>query len=298
MANDKWTHTYHAEAHALSGNLELPVKQEIKPQAFARFRDDRDGYYSEQAKPYRLEGVISFQSAYTQASGHRSKKKGRGFVTLATAAVEKLNVLEVVTADRVVAQISTEHPDYGGAPSVTFLGTHFDNLQIAGHKVDVGLNLGFCGQRPVEKALYISKGTDFLGAVSKFYDDLHADLKNLMNDEDRKMEGRQDLPELLRKKYDKGLLTAEGFAAQGEQVKVECSLVKSAKVAGVGKSFGHVIHVPDFGKVSLAELTVSYDKDKQATFSLTMIRLDLGCIAHGTAGFGTCDVNGGGKGGK
>jgi hypothetical protein len=296
MANDKWTHTYHAEAHALSGNLQLPVKQEIKPQAFAKFRDERDGYYSEQAKPYRLEGIISFQSAYTQASGHRSKKPGHGFVTLATAAVEKLNVLEVVTADRLVAQISTDHPEGPGAPSVTFLGTHFDNLRIAGHKVDVDLNLGFCGDRPVGDGLYITPGSTFMGAVSRFYDGLHADLKNLINDEDRKMEGRRDLPELLRKKYDKGLLTAGGIAAQGEKAKVECSLVKNVEIAGVGKSFGHAIHVPDFGKIFLAELTVSYDKERHATFNLTMIRLEMGCIADGTTGVGTCNVNGGGSG--
>jgi hypothetical protein len=294
MANNDWTHTYHAEANALSGNLRLPVKQEIKPQAFAKFRDTRDGYFSEQAKPYRLEGIISFQSAYTQASGHRSAKPGHGFVTLATSAVEKLNVLEVVTADRVVAQISTEHPEREGSPSVTFLGTHFDNLRIAGHKVEVDLNLGFCGNQPVDKDLYISPNTDFMSAVSSLYDNLKESLKRL-TDEDKKMEGRRDLPGLFDERYHKDLLRPERIAAQGEQTKVQCSLVKSVEVAGVGKSFGHVIHVPDFGKIFLAELTVSYDKEKQASFNLTMIRLELGCIADGTAGFGTCVVNG--KGG-
>jgi hypothetical protein len=287
MANNEWTHTYHAEANVLSGNLRLPVKQEIQPQAFAKFRDTHDGYYSEQTKPYRLEGVISFQSAYTQVSGNRSVKPGHGFVTLATAAVEKLNVLEVVTADRVVAQISTEHPEGPGAPSVTFLGTHFDNLRIAGHKVEVDLNLGFCGDRPAGKDLYISPGSSFMNAVSKVYDDLHASLERLMNDEDRKMEGRKDLPELFRTKYHKDLLDPARITALGEEAKVECSLVKNVEAAGVGKSFGHVIHVPDFGKISLADLTVNRN-----SFSLTMINLQLGCIADGSTGVGTCNVNG------
>lgn len=296
MANNNWTHTYHAEAHALSGNLRLPVEQKIEPQAFAKFRDTRDGYFSEQAKAYRLEGVMSFQSGYTQVSGHRSLKPGHGFVTLATAAVEKLNVLEVVTADRVVAQISIEHLEREGAPSVTFLGTHFDNLRVAGHKVEVDLNLGFVGDQPAGKDLYITPGSSFMKTVSKFYDDLHESLKR-MNDEDRKMEGRKDLPEFLRRKYDRDLLTADGIAKQGEEAKVQCSLVKNVKVAGVGKSFGHLIHVPDFGKISLADLTISYDKEQHATFSLTMINLDLGCIAHGSTAAGTATVNGGGKGG-
>ena len=293
MANNNWTHTYHAEAHALSGNLRLPVEQKIEPQAFAKFRDTRDGYFSEQAKPYRLEGVMSFQSGYTQVSGHRSLKPGHGFVTLATAAVEKLNVLEVVTADRVVAQISTEHPEGEGAPSVTFLGTHFDNLRVAGHKVEVDLNLGFVGDRPTGKDLYITPSSTFMKAVSEFYDDLRESLER-MSDEDRKMEGRKDLPEFLRRKYDKGLLTAGGIAKQGEEAKVECSLVKNVKVAGIGKSFGQIIHVPDFGTISLADLTISYDKEQNATFSLTMINLNMGCLGHGTTGVGTCNVNGGG----
>jgi len=290
MANNNWTHTYHAEAHALSGSLRLPVEQEIKPQAFAQFHDDKDGYFSEQAKPYRLEGIISFQSAYTQASGHRSKKPGHGFVTLATAAVEKLNVLEIVTADRVVAQISTEHPEGPGSPSVTFLGTHFDNLRIAGHKVEVDLDLGFCGGRPAGKDLYISPGTDFMSAVSNFYDDLHARLERLLDDKDRTMEGRKDLPDLFRRKYHRDLLDPARIAAQGQEAKVECSLVKNVEVAGVGKSFGHLIHVSDFGRISLADLTVNHN-----SFNLTMINLHLGCSADGSTGVGTCNVNGGGK---
>ena len=303
MANNNgWTHTYHAEANALSGSLRLPVEQKIKPQAFAKFRDTHDGYFSEQAKPYRLEGIISFQSAYTQASGHRSAKPGHGFVTLATAAVEKLNVLEVVTADRVVAQISTEHPEGAkgqereGAPSVTFLGTHFDNLRIAGHKVEVDLNLGLVGNRPVGDGLYISPNSDFMSAVSSLYDNLKKSLERL-TDEDKKMEGRKDLPALFEEKYCQGLLDPAPIAKGDKDAKVECSLVTKVEMAGVGKSFGHVIQVPNFGKIFLAELTVSHDKDKHATFNLTMIRLELGCIADGTAGFGNCVVNGKGSGG-
>jgi hypothetical protein len=293
MANNNWTHTYHAEAHALSGSFQFPVKQEIQPQAFAKFQSDQDGYYSEQAKPYRLEGVISYQSAYTQVSGHRSLKAGHGFVTLATAVVEKLNVLEVVTADRVVAQISTDHPADYRAPTVTFLGTHFDNLRIAGHTVEVDLNLGFCGDRPKGESEgspvrpYISQGSFFMNAVSRHYDDLHASLERSFNAEDREMEGRKELPELFRTHYHRDLLDPAKIAAQGEQAKVKCSLVKSVKVTGVGKSFGHLIHVPDFGKISLADLTVNHN-----SFSLTMINLHLGCIGDGTGGVGTTNVNG------
>ena len=54
--------------------------------------------------------------------------------------------------------------------------------------------------------------------------------------------------------------------------------------------FGHVIHVPDFGTIFLAELKVNHN-----SFHLTMIRLELGCIADGSASIVSCNVNGGRK---
>jgi hypothetical protein len=296
MANDKWVHTYHAEAHALRASFQFPVTQEIQPQAFARFQGNQDGYYSEQAKAFRLEGVLSYQSAYTQVAGHRSPKQGHGFTTLATAVVEKLNILEVLTVDRIVSQISTDHPDDDRPPTVTFLGTHFENLRIAGHEVDVELNLGLCGARPSAKSEegsavrpYITHGSSFMNAVSKSYDDLHANLERSFNAEDREMEGRKELPDFFRKHYHRDLLDPAKIAAQGKDAKIECSLVKSLKVAGVGKPFGHLIHVPDFGKISLADLTVKHN-----SFNLTMINFHLGCTGTGTGGAGSTNVNGGG----
>jgi hypothetical protein len=51
-----------------------------------------------------------------------------------------------------------------------------------------------------------------------------------------------------------------------------------------------VIHVPDFGNIFLAELSVNHD-----SFKLTMIRLELGCLADVNVGAVVCNVNGGHK---
>src|ERR1700728_1102099 len=122
-------HYYHAQAFALDGDLHLPIRTPIKPQAFVQVAEG-GGYLSERAADYRLEGIFSFRKAYSQVSGPRETKPGRGFITLATAVIEGFNVFDVVTADRIVAQISTEHPLDGYVPEVTFLGTRFENLQI------------------------------------------------------------------------------------------------------------------------------------------------------------------------
>ena len=39
-------------------------------------------------------------------------------------------------------------------PSVTFLGTRFDNLRIAGHKVEVERNLDILGPKPARDKSY------------------------------------------------------------------------------------------------------------------------------------------------
>jgi hypothetical protein len=64
--------------------------------------------------------------------------------------------------------------------------------------------------------------------------------------------------------------------------------LEEGKSHGDVKIQGNVITVPEFGKIFLAELAVECD-----TFQLTMIRLDLGCIAKATMSFGGNLVNGG-----
>ena len=120
-------HEYYAEAVALSGSLRLPLTQEVCPPTFVKL-NERGGYLSQHAENYRLGGAVSFRSAYTQVAGNRSLKPGHGWTTLATSVVEGFNALEVVTADRIVSQISTSYPLDGYVPTVTFLGTRFETF--------------------------------------------------------------------------------------------------------------------------------------------------------------------------
>src|SRR5215469_4991733 len=113
MASNPSSHYFHAEAHALSGKLKLPFREEIKKQAFVKVEGNladlpederaRRSYFSQHARNFRLEGIISYAAAHTQVSGHDSDKHKGAAVTLATSVVEGLNVLNVITADRVVA---------------------------------------------------------------------------------------------------------------------------------------------------------------------------------------------------
>ena len=58
----------------------------------------------------------------------------------------------MVTADRVVGQTITEHPLVGYVPSISFLGTRFENLRIAGYPVEVEFDHGIFGPKPIDDA--------------------------------------------------------------------------------------------------------------------------------------------------
>jgi hypothetical protein len=283
LANEfpmKAVHYYFAEANVLHADLEQPLKEEIKPRAYVQLPSN-GRYQFKQADPFRFEGILSYQGGYTQVAGHPSSKIA-GFTTLTTSVVEGLNVLDVVTADRVVAQISTVHPIYGTGqvPSVTFLGTRFDNLRIGGHKVEVERGLDILGPKPADDESYFDN-RDVLDRITQQYE---------------KIATAKGLPDWASEEYpaDRPVLNGDG--------KLSCSLINRVEGAP-GTSFGHVIDLPHFGKIFLGELEVTrtpgnpakgiYD---QYRFHLTMIRLHMGCLASGNSGITTADSNGGGSG--
>lgn len=275
---------YYAEATALAGKLLLPLEQEIKPQAFAKL-PDHGGYVAQRAEKYRLESVISYEAAHTQVAGNRETKPGRGYNTLVTSVVEGLNILDVVTADLVVAQISTEHPLKGYVPSVTFLGTRFENLRIAGHKVELEMCLDLFGKRPDDDTAY-THSSGFVSRVSQ----QHARV--------REQEGGHASP--LAGLLQSFNLLPESFAnSTGDEENVECSLVNKAEGTYPGNTSGHVIHVPHFGTIHLARLRLKHSGFKAGTriptkthAELTMIDADMGCVGQGGIQVSTSRTNG------
>ncbi len=266
-------HDYDAEAVALSGHLRLPLIQEVKPPTFVKL-NERGGYLSQHAENYRLGGAVSFRSAYTQVAGNPDTKEGHGWNTLCTAVVEGLNVLDIVTADRIVCQISTDHPPIGYVPTVTFLGTRFENLRIAGHTVKLDLDLNMLGEKPKGDASYTSN-RDFIKRVAAQRD---------------RIQGQKNIPPEISTRYNR-LPTIS--AKQG---KIECSLVNQSEGGFPGRCFGNAIDVPDFGKIYLATLTLEQsDFDgktgapKKTTIALNMIEMVMGCVGGGGI------VGGGGK---
>jgi len=270
------THLYKAESTILSGSLTLPLKQEVRSQARASL-PEAGGYFSQHVDKYRLEGVLSYSAAYTQVAGNRDTKPGHGWSTLATSVIEGLNLLDVVTADRIVGQVITEHPLEGYVPSINFLGTRFENLRIAGHPVALDMNLNVLGGRPASDASYTQDAGVCDRAASQY--------KHVL--------GHGDLPADLHDRYNRLSSSLRG----GETV--ECSLVNQVAGSLPGRSFGHIIVIPEFGKVLLGKLAVTSEDlipgtrtHRRTTVTLTMIDFELGCAGSGTLSGGKLVTNG------
>lgn len=252
-------HQFHAEAHVFAAQLQHPLTGDIKPVNHVKLLAE-GGYILEHAKDYRADNVVTFKSAHTQVAGHKSPKEGHGWITLATSVIEQLNVLEVVTADRVVAQTSTEHPEVGHVPTVTFLGTRFENLKIAGIPVNLKLKFPLTTLTPPGPDVTYLDDATFLREIGC----------------SQSFPGAQSQWEAYLKDRTKPKPSARATGSLAYDVALGSQAVT-----------GNVITVPEFGKIFLAELAIECD-----TFHLTMIRLDLGCIAGGKMSFSTNITNG------
>ena len=222
-------HTYNADAFAFSANLQAPIQKVIEEQAYVEL-PATGGYSYLPAAPYQLDGIVSHGGGYAQVAGHANSNGGA--TTLATAVVVDLNILDVLTCDRVVAQITTEHAPNNLVPSVSFLGTRFENLRIAGQQIEIEPYHDILGAKPDNDESYLNDG-GVLSRIAQQYSKI------------RSMVG---LPKWASDQFN-------WDPAVTDRQQVKCSLVKSVSGAP-GKSFGHVIDLPFFGRIFLAELTV------------------------------------------
>lgn len=306
-------HVYHAEAHVLSGHLDHPIKQPIEEYGRVLLENTRrESLFTESVGETTVEDLIFFKAGRTRVAGTQLNNKKdlwgndhSGWSTQSTSVLEGFNVLDVVTVDRLVAQVSTEHAMiYGHVPKVTFLGTRFENLRIAGYPVQVELDLGICGNKPEGDLSYLQD--------NGFLDHVQDQLSSVAD--------AKGLPEVLQKQYDAKIAYIDDLkkrangGANGGRVghsKLQCSLVKSIgpiPVPGV-RTFGNMIFIPNFGTLSLAEIEVGigpYDggfhgKSQDGSpsepggssyFTLNMLDMHLGCPVGATTKAGTATANG------
>lgn len=145
-----YTFTYNADAAVLEVNLTQPLQEDLEQGLITLAPDGT--YQTVSVEPYQLGNIISHQGGYSQVGGFQSSDGN--FVTLATAVIEGLNILETLTADRVVAQITTIMTPGNPVQSVSFTGSIIDNLQISNQSIAVSVNPNALGPQPANGGSY------------------------------------------------------------------------------------------------------------------------------------------------
>lgn len=244
---------YHAEAVAASGYITLPIQETMPAQAVAA-APILGGYATSSAEKFSHRNYLSFDRAVAHVVGSYSERdKAHG--TLASTTIEGLNIMDVVTCDRIVARITTKHPDTPGDSAFIPLGSRFENLRIAGHPINVEL------------------ATDLFAE--------HDTWTKLTEAHANKPAVKADLEKLaVSKAKDGGFPQSKGM--------MYCTLARNLdKLPGGLSRNGHGVYVPHFGTVYLGEYFVT-----KSMHRLLMLHVDLGCSVEGCYGSGGAGGNG------
>lgn len=271
MASDpiKKIYLYNAHGYGLGGRIDRPFQHVLDVHAGASL-PTTGGFEVARAENFRLNETISYKAAHTVVSGSRDEKDG-SYTTLASATIEGLNILDMVTADRIVAHVASKQMLDDPEPTITPVGSHFENLRIAGCAIHVELDNNLFNRYGTFKSFKDAYETNqqtreamqahFLWGKPKF-----------------------EVPEFLRERYN----WFAGDKFPESKGIVLCSLVKDIKSnCGDLRIYGNVIVVPQFGTVYLGETLLKiYERE------VTMLRLELGSPTAAT----TVGPSGGGGG--
>jgi hypothetical protein len=258
---------YHADAAPIGGHFTKPDEKIVHSHGSSSLAQ-AGGHVASRVSAFKLDKLVSFDHAYSEIHGTVSKTGS--WTTQVTSVVEGLNVLDMVKADRVIACLAVEHPRNGGHPKASVVGSEFENLTVDGVKVNPVL--GKKVLPPHKKGRFpdraIIEDENFLARAIT---------------QSQKVTNAKGAPDWIPARYG----WVQSKTARRRKGYVQCSLVDRIQGAKSGSSFGHVMHVPDFGNIFLGELLTSHH-----SFRLTMMRLEMGCTNHGTMSIGSGDSNG------
>ncbi len=263
MATDstKKIYLYTAHGYGFGGRIDRPFQHVLDVHAGASLPTE-GGYEVSRKENFRLNETISYTAAHTVVAGSRNEKDG-SYTTLASSTIEGLNILDMVTADRIVARVASKQLITDDEPTITPIGSHFENLRIAGCPIEVELDTDLFNR---------------FGTFSAFKKAYKADQQYRDRMQSVFLWGKPkfEVPDFLRERYN----WFAGDEFPESKGIVLCSLVKGFKTCcGELKIYGNVIVVPQFGKVYLGEVML-----QQYERQVTMLRLELGSPTTGTGG--------------
>jgi hypothetical protein len=256
---------YKGNAIGAGGNISVPFNEIIEIQA-ASSLPEIGGYGSATAVDFRYREILHFRRANSEVVGSQGTcDHGEpDFSTRIKATIEGLNIMDMVTADRVVANLVAKYEsDVPGEPSVRFVGSRFENLRIAGIPVKVGLAVDVLDRFDTHKSLREAYGKGDSSVLALFGD--------------AALRGRfHEAPSKVSQWFSHPMAVAPQMPAANGVSRV--SLVSTLEPEDGGfDCWGHVIHVRGFGTIALGEVSIS-----ATSRSVTMIQICLNCPVEGS----------------
>jgi len=130
---------FNGHGHALSGEFRHPLLALIPAQASASL-SSIGGVALAKAENFHYQDFVCFKSAHTHISGKRRRDKtGETFVTHASTVVKGLNILGMVTADRIVSRLTSIHKPDEPEGHIIAEDSRFEGLKINDEEVKVTL---------------------------------------------------------------------------------------------------------------------------------------------------------------
>jgi hypothetical protein len=269
---------YLAEALGVSCSIVRPLEGILDSKA-ASCTSSETGGGSSRAEDFSFEGMLSCRAAYSEV-GTSFDECHNVYTSYSISVIEGLDIAGMVTADRIVSRTVSESPaldNLEGEWSFDITGSHFENLRVAGYRIDLQLS------------------------TQTFHElDTYAKLKNALK------RGRQDLLpysrlaqlpstalDLLEDQYPGvGSLAEAARKLKARDSRPEGSLLWCTAAGHLNlqenigntelRNFGGVIFIPKFGLISLGELLI-----EKLSRRLIMLRLELGSPLEGRFSVGS-----------
>jgi hypothetical protein len=270
--NTKRFYSFRADANALGGFLIEPLEK-IIPTLAPVSLPAVGGVATARSDAFNLDEIVSCARAHTRVSG--TEHADGSISILVAAVVEDLNILEVVRAERIVAQVSISIPHRGGPLKFSLAGTAFEGLRLAGRDCTPTFNCAW-DEPQGDKSIHDSSLT-----WQDIEQPARAQADNLVN----WFKGRgEDAYQWAMARHGWMMTTAR------KQGSVLCSLVDGFEGEELGEGCGHIVEIPGFGRIVLGELVVSSN-----SIQLVAIRAELGCPVNGRIGVNAVGGGGGGN---
>jgi hypothetical protein len=295
-------YSFRADANVLGGFLELPTPKAIPTLAPVSL-PAVGGFTTARSEGFTLDNLVSCRTAYSHVAGQilesrvADQKPEGGIAISSTAVVEDVNLLDVVRAERIVTRLSIWIPriDGGFGPlKVSTAGTHFEGLHVGGRQRRPKPNeallqlMGLAEKTPPKEQPNKDQPKKNQAKENPPKKDPLADPKGAptgaTRDDARTIGAEQAIH--VNKAFE-GHYNAAWVASRTQwmsnETRAGCSLVEGFE----DQRCGHVLEIPGFGRIFLAELFITSNSAQ-----LVGLRAELGCPVKGKISI--CCSGGGG----